>query len=109
MSGGLAAWPPAGAATTENITFHSDGTFEANLGGQATAVGFWHLIENILDLHMVSSPAFFDDRLSAFAGQYNYYYAKAMLFNVNDSDFRMVASMNNALRGANLGRCPKSG
>jgi hypothetical protein len=111
--GGAAA---CGSATPENITFRSDGTFEASRGGQATATGFWHLIENILDLHMVSSPAFFDDptttaddALSAFAGQYNYYYAKAMLFDVEDNTFRMVASMNNALRGANLGRCPKSG
>ncbi len=113
---GVGGADACGGATNENITFRSDGTFEASRGGQATATGFWHLVENILDLHMVSSPAFFDDptttaddALSAFAGQYNYYYAKAMLFDVEDNAFRMVASMNNALRGANLGRCPKSG
>src|SRR4029079_14943841 len=82
--GGVAA---CGGAATENLTFRSDGTFEASLGGQATARVFCHLIENILDLHMVSSPAFFgnptttaDDALSAFAGRYNYYYANAVLF-----------------------------
>ena len=52
----ISPWPAAPMSswrvdqvTTENITFHSDGTFEANRGGQATAVGFWHLIENLLD------------------------------------------------------------
>jgi hypothetical protein len=111
--GGAAA---CGGAATENITFRTDGTFEASRAGKATATGFWHLIENILDLHMVSSPAFFDDptttaddALSTFAGKYDYYYAKAMLFDIEDNTFRMVASMNNAMRGANLGRCPKSG
>ena len=111
--GGTAA---CGGAATENITFRSDGTFQASRGGKATATGFWHLIENILDLHMVSSPAFFDDptttaddALSAFAGKYDYYYARAMLFDVADNDFRMVANMNNAMRGAKLDRCPKSG
>ena len=112
---GIGAAPACAGAATENITFRSDGTFEASRGGKATATGFWHLVENILDLHMVSSPGFFDDptttaddALSAFAGKYDYYYAKAMLFDVEENGFRLVANMNNAMRGANLDRCPKS-
>ena len=46
---------------TEHITFDADGTFRTVRGEQPTATGFWHLVEDVLDLHMVSSPAFFDD------------------------------------------------
>ena len=49
------------AAGTERITFDPEGTFQAVHEGKPTAVGFWHLVEDVLDLHMVSSPAFFDD------------------------------------------------
>jgi hypothetical protein len=105
-----------GRATSEQITFRPDGTFSSERAGQPTAVGFWHLVQDNLDLHMISSPAFFDDpttklddALQAYAGQYGYFYAKALLFDVNDHDFRMVASLGDMLRGANLARCQKSG
>jgi hypothetical protein len=102
-----------GGAEAEIITFNPDGTFESTHGGQPTATGFWHLVEDVLDLHMVSSPAFFDDPttdfddpLSNFAGQYEYFYAKALLFDIEPDGFRAVATMANMLRGANYSRCP---
>jgi hypothetical protein len=113
---GVGGSDACGQAIREQITFNPDGTFSAARAGQPTAVGFWHLVQDNLDLHMISSPAFFDDpttklddALSAFAGQYGYFYAKALLFDVNDNNFRMVASLGDMLRGANLVRCPKSG
>jgi hypothetical protein len=108
--GGSAA---CGGGVAELITFNPDGTFETAYDGRPTATGFWHLVEDVLDLHMVSSPAFFDDPttnvddpLSSFAGQYQYFYAKGLLFDVEPEGFRMVASMGDLLRGANYGRCP---
>ena len=95
-----------GAETTEHMTFDANGTFATVQGGEPTATGFWHLVDDKLDLHMVSSPAFFDDQLQPFAGQYTYYYAQALLFDIEDQAFRMVAYMGGQLRGANLARCP---
>lgn len=102
-----------GAATTEHITFDPDGTFTTVSGNKPTAAGFWHLVEDNLDLHMVTSPAFFDDpasaaddALSGFAGQYDYFYAKALLFDAEQDSFRAVATLGNMLRGANYRRCP---
>jgi hypothetical protein len=110
---GIGGTEACGGAGTEHITFASDGTFEVVQDGSATAVGFWHLVEDVLDLHMVSSPAFFDDpsasfddALSSLAGQYQYFYSKALLFDIEPDGFRAVASMGNQLRGANYGRCP---
>ena len=95
-----------GADTTEHLSFDVNGTFTTVQGDQSTAVGFWHLVDDKLDLHMVSSPAFFDDQLQPFTGQYTYYYAQALLFDIEDQAFRMVAYMGGQLRGANLARCP---
>jgi hypothetical protein len=110
---GVGGADACGAATTEQITFDLSGTFTTVSGGKATAAGFWHLVLDNLDLHMVTSPAFFDDPTSAsddalgeFAGQYNYFYAKALLFDVEQDSFRTVAAMGNMLRGANYRRCP---
>jgi hypothetical protein len=95
-----------GAGTAEHFRFDADGTFATVQGGEPTATGFWHLVDDKLDLHMVSSPAFFDDQLQPFAGQYTYYYAQALVFDIEDQAFRMVAYMGGQLRGANLARCP---
>jgi hypothetical protein len=110
---GIGGTEACGGAGTEHITFDPDGTFEVVQDGTATAVGFWHLVEDVLDLHMVSSPAFFDDPNASFddvlgdlAGQYQYFYSKALLFDIEPDGFRAVASMGNLLRGANYGRCP---
>lgn len=94
------------AATTERITFDANGSFGATQGDQPTAQGFWQLDDDKLDVHMVSSPAFFGTHLQAFAGQYGYYHAQALLFDIEDQAFRMVAYMDGQLRGANLVRCP---
>jgi hypothetical protein len=101
------------AAASEHITFDSQGTFTTVSGDKPTAAGFWHLVEDHLDLHMVTSPAFFDDPTTAsddalreFAGQYGYFYAKALIFDVEQDSFRAVAALGNMLRGANYQRCP---
>jgi hypothetical protein len=90
----------------EHLTFDANGTFAAVQGGAPTATGFWNLVDDKLDLHMVSSPAFFSDQLQPFDGQYAYYYAQALVFDYEDQAFRMVAYMAGQLRGANLARCP---
>jgi hypothetical protein len=103
---GVGGAEACGAEGTEHMTFNADGTFTTVQGGQPTAAGFWQLADDKLDLHMVSSPAFFDDQLQPFTGQYTYYYAQALLFDIADKAFRMVAYMAGQLRGANLSRCP---
>ena len=103
---GIGAAAACGVDTTEHLSFGADGTFSAVQAGKPTAVGFWHLVDDRLDLHMVSSPAFFDDELQPFTGQYTYYYAQALVFDIEDQAFRMVAYLGGQLRGANLTRCP---
>jgi hypothetical protein len=92
--------------TSERLTFDTSGTFTAEQGGEPTATGFWQLADDKLDLHMVSSPAFFDDQLQPSVGGYTYYYAQALLFDYEEQSVRMVAYMAGQLQGANPARCP---
>jgi hypothetical protein len=50
---------------SEYMEFNKNSTFEGMRTGQAEIVGFWRLKKGILDLHMVTSPAFFDDLQSS--------------------------------------------
>lgn len=101
------------ADTGERLTFGPDGAFSAALHGSPTAAGFWERDEDVLLLHMLASPAFFDDpatdtddALAAHAGQYTYYFAKGLMFDIEPDAFRVVATMGDQLQGANLFRCP---
>jgi hypothetical protein len=100
------------AATGERLIFAADGTFASTLDGEPSAAGFWQLTEHELELHMVSSPAYFDDParsdddiLASLDGQYGYYYARGLTFDVEPDDFRVVVNMGETMRGADLHRC----
>lgn len=101
------------AGTGERLTFGADGAFSGTLHGSPTAAGFWQRDEDLLMLHMVASPAFFDDpatdaddALAAHAGQYSYYFARGLMFDIEPDAFRVVATMGDQMQGANLFRCP---
>jgi hypothetical protein len=101
------------AATGEHLTFAADGTFVATLHGAASATGFWQLDGHELELHLVAAPAVFDDPaseaddvLAGLAGQYTYYYAKGLTFDIEPDAFRTVVVMGDIMRGADLHRCP---
>jgi hypothetical protein len=114
----VGTWALGGAeacevATGERLIFAADGTFTSTLDGEPSAAGFWQLTEHELELHMVSSPAYFDDpersdddMLASLAGQYTYYYARGLTFDVEPDDFRVVVNMGETMRGADLHRCP---
>jgi hypothetical protein len=69
---------------SEYIEFSKNGTFEETRTGQAEIVGFWRLKEGILNLHMVTSPGYFDDLhkvLAEFEGVYGYFQGRMVIFN----------------------------
>ena len=46
---------------SEYIEFRKDGTYVSVRGSKSEIVGFWRLEDDMLELHMLTSPAFFDD------------------------------------------------
>jgi hypothetical protein len=45
----------------ERLTFRRNGSFEGGRDGKVEASGIWTIEEDMLELHIVSSPAFFGD------------------------------------------------
>jgi hypothetical protein len=94
---------------SEYIEFNKNGTFEGTRTGKTEIVGFWGLKEGILDLHMVTSPAFFDDLhkdLSGFEDIYSYFQGRMVIFTTQDNSFETFGVIGDEIKRAAAVRCP---
>ena len=94
---------------SEYMEFNKNGTFEGMRTGQAEIVGFWRLKKGILDLHMVTSPAFFDDlhrELAGFEGIYSYFQGRMVIFNTQDKSFEAFGVIGDEIKRASAVKCP---
>ena len=93
----------------EYMEFNKNGTFEGTRTGNAEIVGFWKLKEGILDLHMVTSRAFFDDlnkELSGYEGIYSYFKGRMVIFNTQNNSFETFGVIGDEIKRASAVRCP---
>ena len=93
----------------EYMEFNKNGTFEGTRTGNAEIVGFWGLKEGILDLHMVTSPGFFDDLhkdLAGFEGIYSYFQGRMVIFNTQKKRFEAFGVIGDQIKRASAVRCP---
>ena len=93
----------------EYMEFNQNGTFEGMRTGNAEIVGFWGLKEGILDLHMVTSPAFFVDiqkDLGGFEGIYNYFQGRMVIFNTQNKSFEAFGVIGDEIKRTSAVRCP---
>ena len=93
---------------SEYIEFSKNGTFEGTRTGKAEIVGFWGLKEGIMDLHMVTSPAFFDDMhkdLARFEGIYSYFQGRMVIINTQDKSFEAFGVIGDEIKRASAVRC----
>ena len=94
---------------SEYMEFNKNGTFEGTRTGNAEFVGFWLLKEGIVDLHMVTSPAFFDDLnkdLAGFEGIYSYFKSRMVIFNTQDNSFEAFGVIGDEIKRSSAVRCP---
>jgi len=93
---------------SEYMDFRKNGTFENTRTGKTEIVGFWGLNEDILDLHMVTSPAFFDDLhqdLQGFENMYDYFQAKVVIFNTQKNSFEAFGVIGNETKRMTTVKC----
>ena len=96
------------AADVETIEFRKNGTFESTRAGKAEAVGFWGINADIVELHMVTSPAYFDDvepTLEAFEGQYHYFKTRMAIYNIEKNSFEAIGVLGNQIKQARAVKC----
>ena len=94
---------------SEYIEFNKNGTFAGTRTSQAEIVGFWGLKEGIVDLHMVTSPAFFDDLhkdLAGFEGIYSYFQGRMVIFNTKDESFEAFGVIGDEMKRTSAVKCP---
>lgn len=94
---------------SEYMEFNKNGTFEGTRTGNAEIVGFWVLKGGILDLHMVTSPAFFEDihkELAAFGGLYSYFQGRMVVFNTQNKSFEAFGVIGDEIKRTSAVRCP---
>jgi len=94
---------------SEYMEFNKNGTFEGTRTDKAEIVGFWGLKEGILDLHMVTSPAFYDDlqkELAGFEGIYSYFQGRMVIFNTQIKSFEAFGVIGDEIKRASAVRCP---
>ena len=94
---------------SEYMEFNKNGTFEGTRTGQAEIVGFWRLKEGILNLHMITSPSFFDDlhkELAGFEGIYSYFQGRMVIFNTQNKSFEAFGVIGDEIKRASAVRCP---
>ena len=91
------------------MEFSKNGTFLNTRNGKPEIVGFWELAEGIIKIHMVTSPAFFDDihdELRDFEGAYDYFQTKLAIFNIQDKSFEVVGMIGSHVKRAKGVKCP---
>jgi hypothetical protein len=94
---------------SEYIEFNKNGTFEVTRTGEAEIVGFWGLTKDTLDLHMVTSPAYYDDLhrdLVRYAGFYDYFQGRMVIFNTQSKSFEAFGVVGDEIKRASAVRCP---
>ena len=93
---------------SEYMEFNKNGTFEGTRTGKAEIVGFWGLKEGIVDLHLVTSPAFFDDlhkELAGYGGLYSYFQGRMVIFNTQDKSFETFGVIEDEIKRTAAVRC----
>jgi hypothetical protein len=92
----------------EYILLRENGTFENGRSGKAEAVGFWSLSEDFLHLHLVSSPAFFEDlhnALHEYDGEFHYFHIKVAAINFDGKSFEAIAIIGDQVKKSTAVRC----
>jgi len=94
--------------TAEHIVFHENGTFMGSRDGIAEIVGFWSLKDDFIELHMVTSPASFQDlhkEMAKFEGVYSYFQGRLLVFNQQKKSFEAYGVLGNESKRAAAVRC----
>ncbi len=101
----IASAKNCGLKDTEHLMFRANGTFESFRFGVTDSTGFWRNSDDVLVLHMVTSPEFFDKQLKEFKGYFDYFFVKVLVFNQEPDKFETFGLIGNQIKKETLFRC----
>jgi hypothetical protein len=99
---------PAGCTSPElpRIRFEGDGTFSVHVGARADAVGFWSLVGDVLDLHLIAAPQVTGRTVAGVDASYSYGFHQANVSGVQPNEFLTVSGGGPNLGRRTFTRCP---
>ena len=96
------------SADAEYIVFGKNRTFESSRSGKTEIIGFWEINDEVLDLHMVTSPASFADisgDLIGYDGLYYYFKARLVVHNIQKDRFEAIGVLGEEVDRGYAVRC----
>jgi len=91
--------------TTEKLSFARDGTFKSERFGITDALGFWRLKDDVVQLHLVTSPAHFDDQLKQFKGYFDYFRVRVVVTSIEADKLKVFGLIGDQVKKETLYRC----
>lgn len=97
--------------SSESVVFRDSGAIEDVRAGKLEAAGFWEINDDIVQIHVVASPAFFhDDRedavnLKAFEGEYLAFGVRVVPFDMEPDQFGAVGILGDEVVRSVFHRC----
>ena len=101
----IASAKNCGLEEFEHLMFRANGTFESRRFGVTDSTGFWRNSDDVLVLHLVTSPEHFDERLKDFKGYFDYFFVKVLVFNQQPDKFEAFGLIGNQVKKEVLFRC----
>ena len=101
----IASKKNCGLNKIEHMVFRANGTFESRRFGVTESTGFWRYSDDVLVLHLVTSPEHFDKRLKEFKGYFDYFLVKVLVFNQEPDNFEAFGLIGDQIHRETLVRC----
>lgn len=98
---------PCSDQDAEHLRFDENGTVTDTARGKVHAIGFWHLDAalGVVDLHLVASPAFFDDKFSNTKDTYGLYHILLFPLDAKADGFDGVGRLGDQTQKDKFTRC----
>ncbi len=101
----MASKKNCGLKEFEHMVFRANGTFESRRFGVTDSTGFWRNSDDVLVLHLVTSPEHFDKRLKDYKGYFDYFLVKVLVFNQKPDTFEAFGLIGDQIKRETLVRC----
>lgn len=96
---------------SEFVIFRDNGAVESVRAGELEAAGFWVLSGDIIEAHLVASPAFFHDaradflQLTSFEGEFYAFGIRVVPLNMENDKFDAVGLLGEEVSRSVFQRC----
>ncbi len=94
--------PPDG----RSIRFYRDGTFKSDKAGRVDTLGFYMVVDNSIELHLLVAPDSGYANITGFVSRYSYSYINAFVVQLEPDELTVRTGPTGEEESTQLSRCP---